>query len=109
MPIIGQKLRPKLRFLATRAVHDGHGLGLPAFRGYLPEARAYLAKDDDALPIPGDPSDISGSSEFFYGSRRDLDPFKLAWSWEGKIAAIRGPGNAICPLRSVEPPRRRSI
>src|SRR5262249_34446995 len=109
MLIVGQKLRPIMLLLATRAVHESHKLGLSALCRYLPEARTSLAKNDDALSIPGDPPDISGWAEFFYRSRRSFDPFELAGSRKGKRADIRRPGNSIRAFRSVESPRCRSI
>src|SRR5215813_6260934 len=110
MLIVGQKLRPRMLLLAKRAVHESHRLGLFALGRYLQEThRRSLAKNDDALSIPGDPADINGWAEFFDRSRRDLNSLELAGSWEGKIAAIRGPGNAIRALCSVESPRRGSV
>src|SRR5262249_48457963 len=68
-----------------------------------------LAKNDDALSIPGDAPDINRWAEFFYRSRRDLNSFEFAWCWEGQVAAIGRPGNTICPLRAVESPCGRSV
>src|SRR5262249_1843795 len=108
MLIVWQKLRPIMRLLARGA--ESHRFGLSALGRYVKKTNSLsLPKNNDALPIPGDPPDIGGRAEFFYRSRRNLNSFELARSWKDKVAAIRGPGNAIRRLRSVEPPRRRSV
>src|SRR5215510_4800951 len=109
MLIVGQKLRPKMLFLATRLVNESHRRGFSPLRRYLHDAQVGLAENYDAAPVPGDPADINGCADFFYGPSRNLNSFKLARSWENQVAAVRGPGNAIRQLRSVEPPRRRSV
>src|SRR5262249_34844746 len=110
MPTVGQKLWPNLLLLATRLVPKSHRPGLAAVRRYLQETHARnLAKNDDALSIPGDAPDINGWAEFFDRSRRDLNSFEFAWCWEGQVAAIWGPENTIRPLCSVESPRRGSV
>src|SRR5512138_1865820 len=110
MLIVRQELRPIMLLLAKRPVHESHRLGFSALRRYLQETRpGSLTKNNDALSIPGDPTDINRWAEFFDRSRRDLNSFKFARSWKGKVAAIRGPGNAIRALCSVESTRRGSV
>src|SRR5262245_65494285 len=88
--------------LATSAVHESERHALPALGGHLYETQARLAKNNDTLPIPGDAPDIDGGAEFLYRHCRDLNSFEIGGSLTGKVAAIRGPEDAIVTTRLLE-------